>query len=161
MNKESRRLTLVVETPHRELRQLLLVSPKTLPVVWNQARSMLVAGREHWEAFATLESLYSDLANGKFQLWLMNSDDEFLLAMLTEILVYPTTKVMRILWMGGEELQVAIDQFFDFLELWAWRQGINSIDVVGRKAWVRLLRSRGYAQTRYIVSKDISHLREH
>lgn len=152
---------LAVERPQDEVRQLLLVSPETLPVVWDLARPMFAADQEHWEEFATLESIYSDLALGRFQLWLMNSEDEFLLAMLTEIIVYPPTKVMRILWMGGEELGVAIDQFLDFMELWAYRQGISTIYVMGRKGWVRLLRSRGYAQTQWIVSKDISSLREH
>ena len=144
-----------------EERQLLLVSPSQLPLAWPHAVPLLEEGKEYWQDFATLDSLYQDLSASKLQLWMMNCDTEFILAMLTEIGIYPTTKIMRILWIGGSEVNGAIDQFLDFAELWAHRQGVSRLQVIGRKGWVRKLKGRGYKQTQWIVSKDITGIKEH
>lgn len=141
--------------------QLLLVGPEHLPLVWPHVIPLLLGGKEHWEEFATMESIYADLSARRRQLWVVNCEGEFILALLTEIVVYPTTKVMNILWIGGSNLDTIIYLFLDFIELWGMRQGISSIQVFGRKGWVRRLKGRGYSQERWVVSKDLTGIKEH
>lgn len=141
--------------------QLLLVGEEYLPLVWPHVIPLLSQGKEHWESFATMESLYLDVSSGTRQLWTMNYEGEFVMALFTEIVSYPTTRVLNILWLGGSGLEVALYLFLDFIELWAIRQGVSSVQVFGRKGWVRKLKRRGYEQTKWVVSKDLTNIKEH
>ncbi|KKK85497.1 hypothetical protein LCGC14_2772700, partial [marine sediment metagenome] len=109
----------VLDEYHEPMRQLLLVSPDTLPDVWGHTLDLLEEGKEYWEKWATLESIYRGIARGKIQLWLMNDEDEFLLAMLTQITKSPKGSVLKITWVGGVDVDDAIKLFFDYMELWA------------------------------------------
>lgn len=154
---QHREARLLLDTEH----QLLLVAPSQLPLVWDHATLLLLRGREHWEKFATLESIYEDLSSGRRQLWMVNSEDEFLMALLSEIVDYPTTKVLNILWVGGSGLEIVLYLFLDFIELWGVRQGAGRCQVFGRKGWVRKLKGRGYTQDRWVISKDLTNIKEH
>ena len=94
------------------------------------------------------------------QLWLMNDDEDFLMAMVTEIKMYDKVKSCHILCIGGEDLYRTLG-FLDYLELWARRQNCSEIVVTGRKGWKPVLRKYGYQEKTVTVIKDISHIREH
>ena len=141
--------------------QLLLISPSQLPLAWKHAVPLLLEGKKHWEDYATLESIHDEVMSGKLHLWMMNDSGAFILAMLTEFAVYPTKRVLRVLWICGEALGDGIGLFLDFVERWAARQGITSIQVIGRKGWVRKLKRYGYVQTQWVVNKNLSGIKEH
>ncbi len=151
-----------IEVPNSEkVRQLLFVDPELLDHVWSDAVLLLEAGKKYWEEFATLESIYGALKNRTMQLWLVNDENEFLLGILTELIVHPTISEMRIVWIGGTDLDCAAELFLDYMELWAYKQGAFRVRVTGRKAWIRKLLPYGYSVESYTVTKDISHMREH
>ena len=145
----------------KALRQLLLVSPDMLHTVWPATIPLLMEGKKYWEDYSTIESIYAAVNEGKTQLWLMNDDEEFMLAMITEILKWPNHLELKIMWIGGRELNSAIQQFLDYMELWAARQGISKVKLSGRKAWTRKLLPFGYRVTEYVMEKDISGIKEH
>ena len=143
------------------LRQLLLVSPDMLHTVWPATIPLLMEGKKYWEEWSTIDSIYDGIAKGNIQLWLMNDDEEFIMAMTTEILKWPKHLELRIMWIGGKDLNSAMSQFFDYMELWAARQGISKVKLFGRKGWIRKLLSSGYELTGYVIEKDISGIKEH
>ncbi len=142
-------------------RQLLLVEPDFVDTVWSNAVLLLEGGRKYWQEYTTLESIYCLLKSGKIQLWLMNDEVEFILAMLTEINIHPKFKELHLMWIGGEDLESGMELFSDYVELWAHRQGASRVRVTGRKAWTRKLLKSGYGIESYTMSKDISKMKEH
>ena len=143
------------------VRQLLLVPPDLLDHVWPHVQPLLMEGKKYWEEWATIESIYKGIAEGRMQLWLMNDDEEFMLAMLSEILESPVRKTLQITWLGGQDLGKAQELFLDYVELWASREGVSRVSLHGRKGLVRKLSPHGYELKRYVISKDISGIREH
>ena len=144
-----------------DLRQMLMVGPELLNDVWPAAVPLLLAGKKYWEDWATIDSIYNSIRSDTMQLWLMNDDEEFILAMLTNITNNAVYKTIWILWVGGKELNIALERFFDYFELWASRLGVSRVKMSGRLGWARKLLPHGYELTQYVVEKDISGIREH
>jgi hypothetical protein len=150
-----------VDDPSEPMRQLLFVTPDILPTAWPHAKELLMEGGKYWREWATLGSIYENVLSRKKQLWLMNSETEFILGMLTEILNWPSHSELKILWMGGKEFDTGAHLFLDYIELWSRRQGVSKISLKGRKGWVRKLKAFDYELTEYVMTKDISGIREH
>jgi len=140
--------------------QLVLVTPGTLGLFWEQVAPILEVGREYWEEFATIDSIVSSIVLGQRDLWLACDDGGVFLVMLTEISTYPTKSSFRILWIGGSNLKRALP-FLDYIELLCARKGIKLVEVAGRPGWLRVLEKNGYVYRSTLMAKDISELREH
>lgn len=144
----------------RPIRQLLLVSPDLLPEVWPQVIPLLLAAKEIWEEYYTLDSLLMLLQQKRMQLWTMNDENEFILALLTELLIFPKMKVLHIVFIAGNELKTGLE-FFDCIEMWARKQGAMRSYGIGRKGFLRVLRPYGYVAKAVTFEKDISGMVEH
>ena len=151
----------VLDEYHEPMRQLLLVSPNTLQDIWGAVLPLFEEGKEYWGKWTTLEGIYRGISSSRLQLWLMNDEDEFLLAMLTQIVKAPKGDILKITWIEGSDVDSAMRLFFDYMELWAHRQGISRVKLEGRRGWIRKLSSSGYELTGYVLEKDISGIKEH
>ena len=146
------------ETPEDTV-QLLVVTPEILAGAWTHIERLLLTYREGWEDKMDLSDIYHSLVAGNYQFWMANDADEFFLGMLTSTIAYPKKKTMQIIWMGGDRLHDALP-LLDYIEIWAARRGIESVEVGGRAGWVRTLRPLGYEELWRTVVKDISSLTE-
>ncbi len=142
------------------VRQLLLVTPDLLPQVWPQIVPLLLSAKEIWEECYTLDSLLILLQQKQMQLWTMNDESEFILALLTEVLTFPKMKVLHIVFIGGRELAYGLE-FFDCVEMWAHKQGAMKSYGIGREGFLRVLKPYGYVKSAVAFEKDISHMVEH
>jgi len=140
-------------------RQLLLVTPALLPQVWPQVEHLFLENANLWDEYYTIKSFPQMFHAERMQLWTMNDADEFLLVMVTEIIAYPKMKVMNVLYMMGEELLDGL-KFIEYLERWAWKQGVRKSHAVGRKGFQRLLKPLGYKKHAVAFAKDIIEIRE-
>lgn len=143
-----------------EVRQLLLVAPELLPQVWPQVKPLFLQSEDAWSECYTIESFPILFQRGRLQLWTMNNEDEFLLAMVTELLTFPKIKVLNMLLIVGDELQNGM-MLLDCVEMWARKQGAMRSNVIGREGLLRVLGPYGYRKQAVALSKDISWMREH
>ena len=143
-----------------ELRQLLLVSPALLPQVWPQVKPLFLQNERVWGEYYTIEAFPISFQQGTLQLWTINDEDEFFLAIVTELLIFPKMKVLNILLSVGDELKNSL-VFLDCIEMWARKQGALKSNVVGREGFLRVLKPYGYRKRAVALSKDISWMREH
>lgn len=143
-----------------KVRQLLLVTPDLLPQVWPQVEHLFIENEHVWGEYYTIEAFPFLFQQGIFQLWTMNDEDEFLLIMVTELRVFPKTKVLNVLMLFGHEFKDAL-QFADYVELWASKQGATKSVVLGREGFLRWLKPYGYKKQAVALCKDISGMVEH
>ena len=143
-----------------EVRQLLLVSPELLPQVWPQVEPLFLQNEDIWGEYYTIESFPILFQRGRLQLWTMNDEDGFLLAVVTELRVFPKMKVMNMLLIVGDGLRAGL-MFLDCMEMWARKQGAMKSNIIGRAGFLRLLEPYGYRKRAVALSKDISWMREH
>lgn len=131
------------------------VTPAELPALWPVAEEILMRAPEHWSDHFTLTDIQRLLCQDKLQLWLAADEGGYCLAALTELAVYPAKKTARIVWVGGEQLPKLL-QCLGFVELWAKREGCETMEILGRRGWQRLLRQYQYEYRAVYLEKDLS-----
>lgn len=141
--------------------QLRIIQTSDLPKIWPHLISLFTKGRQYWEKHYSLADIYASILSGVTQLWVAKDEaHDVKLAMLTEVRVYPQTKVLRIIYLGGSQLKRALHHL-EFVELWARRQGCASVEVLGRTGWLRRLETEGYEFEAVFLTKDLSEIKEH
>jgi hypothetical protein len=97
--------------------------------------------------------VYERLMEDTMQLFVGYNTDDIIYAAVTELIPYQYNKALRIVLMGGKQINSWVDT--KTFEKFGKLEGCNRIEIVGRKGWVKKLISRGYKQTHYIVTKEL------
>ena len=97
--------------------------------------------------------VYERLMEDTMQLFVGYNTDDIIYAAVTELIPYQHNKALRIVLMGGKQINSWVDT--KTFEKFGRLEGCNRIEIVGRKGWVKKLISRGYKQTHYIVTKEL------
>jgi len=140
---------------------LIGVPPNQVSEIWDYIRPVVMEGKKYWEDYTTVEQLYKDITQGKFQCWIVINEGVIITVFLTEIIEYPKKRVLSIVWICGSELDKYLECFLSYLEVWAVNLGVSSAMVTGRRGWIRKLRPLGYTQERIIVEKSVTDIRIH
>ena len=97
--------------------------------------------------------VFERLMEDTMQLFIGYNTDDIIYAAVTELIPYQHNKALRIILMGGKQINSWVDT--KIFEKFGKLEGCNRIEIVGRKGWVKKLESRGYKQTHYIVTKEL------
>ena len=97
--------------------------------------------------------VFERLMEDTMQLFIGYNTDDIIYAAVTELIPYQHNKALRIILMGGKQINSWVDT--KIFEKFGRLEGCNRIEIVGRKGWVKKLESRGYKQTHYIVTKEL------
>ena len=97
--------------------------------------------------------VFERLMEDTMQLFIGYNTDDIIYAAVTELIPYQHNKALRIVLMGGKQINSWVDT--KIFEKFGKLEGCNRIEIVGRKGWVKKLESRGYKQTHYIVTKEL------
>lgn len=90
----------------------------------------------------TLDSLYNQIMQSKFQVWLTNDHAAVLLTSMSE---QPDGAIICSLCSaGGENVVENRDEILTTVEHYARMHGCYGIEIVGRKGWERVVRDYGY-----------------
>lgn len=106
---------------------------------------------------ATLASAWGDIVSGRRQLWLIQDETgRVVMVQVTEIVANALTgkTFVRCINTGGAEIVEALP-LLEEIENWARSVGATSMEGVGREAWVRLLKPRGYRLKSVTLVKDL------
>lgn len=129
------------------------VSVKDIDLVWPVVLPMLQRAIDLNDGDFDSDYVFDNLMKDTMQLFIGYSKDDIIYASVTELLPYQHNKALRIILMGGKQIDSWVDT--KIFEKFAKQQGCNRIEIVGRKGWIKKLESRGYKQTHYIVTKEI------
>lgn len=115
---------------------------------WRRCSGWLEAALEKAGATHSIEDVRQAVEDGRVQFWPGQN-----CALVTEILLYPQTKRVRV-WLAGGDLE-EIGQMLQMGEWWAKEIGADGIEVVGRKGWAKVLQSDGFVDmgARYLVKE--------
>jgi hypothetical protein len=133
--------------------RIAMVSPDDVSVVWETIEEYIQGAIDHSQGEATLEDYYEHLSTGDMQLWLAVDKSNILACMVTQIAPYPSKRVLRIIAIGGIEMERWI-QFLPDVEHWALNMGCTSLEVWGRKGWLKILRD--WECSYHILTKDLT-----
>lgn len=134
--------------------QILRVTPSILDRAWPHLLKLLSATPEVWSDYYSIEDIWNRLCYDKMQLWLMNDEKEFQLAMLTEVVAFPQMTVLNVFWLAGHSFRKSL-VFADYLEKIAAENGIDRISFQCRRGFVKLLKPYGYREAGVVLTKNI------
>ncbi len=107
------------------------------------------------------EDIKEYLMAGTMDLWIgMKADQGVVLAAVSQIVEYPRSKVMSLLYVAAEDHSIG---------LWldnCWRdnspilkhakeQGVTRIEGFARQGWMKFLKQKGFESNRVVITKDI------
>lgn len=130
-----------------------LVKVEDVDLVWHVVKPMLQRAIEYNDGDFDTSFVLGRLMDGTMQLFIGYDTKDIIYAAVTEILPYQKRKALRIVLMGGKNINSWVDT--KIFEKFSRSQGCDRIEIVGRKGWIKKLEKRGYKQTHYIVTKEV------
>lgn len=138
-----------------------LVEPTELNEYWDTAKDLIALDESWWERFHPSD-IYVEIFAKRFQLWLFGDEEEIYACMITEIRVYPQSRVVHILSASALPDRDALEMlvFADVIEHWAKSQGAEELTIpCGRKGWQRILPD--YEFRGVVLRKKLGSIKEH
>jgi len=132
--------------------KIAMISPDDIDVVWDHISEYIQHVVDHSRGEATLEDYYEHISTGDMQLWVAISKNDILACMVTQIAPYPSKRVLRIIALGGIEMERWLE-FLPDIEHWAMNMGCTSLEAWGRKGWLKILQD--WKCSYHILTKDL------
>lgn len=133
---------------------LLHVPTGHMHEVWPRIAPMFLVFEERGPQRYSRSDLFWKLAVGQMQLHLVYDGARYNLALITEIIEYPQSKVCQIIYATGEDI-VSVLPLIDELTEWARRLGANEMVIAGRPGWERHMKQFGFGNKTVALSRRI------
>ena len=131
-----------------------LVSVDKVASIWEEVYPLLEKAQVYAAGELDTQDFFEMVENGDMQLWIAEDDGGIFAMMLTEFVQYPRKKVMRIVSIGGKEMNRWM-KYFPALEAAALSVGCTGFEIFGRKGWLRVLKD--WKCSYHVLTKDIKH----
>ena len=130
----------------------------TLPDVYDYLEQAVArsGGRD------TMFELLKRLHDNKNQLWIAFTTDPadkgetVVGAVVTTIPKYENRKVFRVEYCGGKHIESWVYTMLDMLEAFAQDHGLDTMEFVGRKGWVKFLKDAGWTEPLGFFEKTLN-----
>ena len=138
----------------------MLWSGAPIDYIWEDVEPLLKQGEELLAPWYSLADIHTLLHGGRLVLWTAADEGGIVLVMLVELIKFPASEIVRVLYIGGSGVK-RILPLVDFLHLWARRQGADRIEINGRPGWLRLLEPKGYLFESITLVRELDDVKEH
>ncbi len=134
------------------------VEPKHIDSAWPSVVTLLKKPLSRGLGEYSLEHLLIWLKDGQQQLWVgidQNKDQEIVLAVTTQIYIWPNQKHLRIQLVGAKKHTIKDwIEHLDDLEKYCKKNNIRYIEGPARDGWLPILKRRGYFKHYSLVAKE-------
>ena len=134
--------------------KVVLIQPDDVDMVWGDVTPLIDAALKHSEGEIISEDLLRPLKKGKMQLWVALSDG-VIAAMITEIIVHPRKRVLRVITIAGKDGQ-GMSKWYGFLPLvegFALSNNCSSLEAWTRKGMAKKLTD--WEHKYMVITKDL------
>ena len=134
--------------------KVILVSPENIPTIWDNVIPLMDLS-QNGEREMSIDDFFESLMEEKMHLWIALEGKELLACMITQFATHPQKRSLRIIFLGGENMDRWIENF-PMVEDFALMNGCTSLEVWGRKAWVKILKEWDWECKYHIITKDLT-----
>jgi len=92
------------------------------------------------------------LLDEEMQLWVAVGDGECVAAMVTQIIIYPRKKIMRVIAIGGRDMKIWMKNI-DMLENFALAMGCTELEAWTKRGFLRVLKD--WKMSHIVIKKDL------
>ena len=132
--------------------KVILVSPENIPTIWDNVIPLMELS-QNGERELSIDDFFESLMEERMHLWIALEGKELLACMITQFATHPQKRSLRIIFLGGEGMDKWIDHM-PMVEDFALMHGCTSLEVWGRKAWLRILKD--WECKYHIITKDLT-----
>jgi len=122
------------------------IKVKDIESVWGEVRPLIESALDYGDGKFTAQSIKRSLKKKEMQLWMEGQN-----VGVTRIDIYPAKKVCTVMFGAGFDLSV-FENGIKVIEAWAREKGCDSIEIWGRKGWIRIL---GYTHIHSAIGKEL------
>ena len=134
--------------------KVVLIQPDDLELVWDEVVPLIEAALKYSEGEVIPEDLVQPIKTGKMQLWVAMSGG-VIAAMITEIVVYPRKRVLRVITIAGKDGR-GMSRWYGFLPLvegFALSNNCSSLEAWTRKGMAKKLTD--WEHKYMVITKDL------
>ena len=135
--------------------KVVLIQPDDLEMVWDETVPLIDAALKYSEGELLPEDLIEPLKTGKMQLWVALKDNHVIAAMITEIIIYPRKRVLRVITIAGKDGR-GMSKWYGFLPLvegFALSNNCSSLEAWTRKGMAKKLKD--WEHKYMVITKDL------
>lgn len=136
--------------PVRVARIYLLKNAEEIAHYWPELERCLVETCTLWQDSFTKDSILARAIAGRIQIWVVSRNEVLDLAFMTQVYQTDVSRILQVFWMFGQGLAEVLELIGLVLDEYAAVVQATKLEVVGRPAFVRLLRPLG-ADFQYVT----------
>ena len=136
------------------------IQPQSIELIWPLVKDLVQKPVNQNLGEFNLEDVYNWLTNGYMHLWIIGNEEEILVAVVTEFVVYPRETRLRIVLAGGKKNNM--DKWFDIfwdkdseIHKFAKRNNVKRFEVRGRDGWLRVLARVGFKKFCTVLTREV------
>ena len=107
--------------------KVILVSPENIPTIWDNVIPLMELS-QNGEREMSIDDFFESLMEEKMHLWIALEGKELLACMITQFATHPQKRSLRIIFLGGENMDRWIENF-PMVEDFALMNGCTSLEV--------------------------------
>lgn len=135
--------------------KVILIPIQDVTSVFPSVEQFIKQAIEHANGETNIQGVFRQLLAGQKQLWVIAQNYVATAAAITEVTNYPTMRVVRIVFLGGDGLDKWSSKVDETVSQWARIVNAKRVEVIGRKGWERHLKSRGYKPAYVHLLKEL------
>lgn len=111
------------------------INPEEWGVYWPEVSKQLDTIPEHWEVYWTKDYINMSVVSGGWQAWGFGDYREVRLIVLTQLIVYPASRVLQMVLAFGNNLEGMEALVEAVFERFGMEAGCQYCEIVGRAGW--------------------------
>lgn len=126
--------------------------------IWHVVAPMILRAIVEERGIYELQDVYDGLCTQQMQLWVFAVEGHIKACMVTEIRNHPKTKIVHILVLGGDSVEVwkTAREDWELFETWARRMGCTFIEALTRPGVSKLTKEIGLMKKGEFLRKELS-----
>lgn len=135
--------------------QVSLVPPDHIDAVWAEVKPWLEPAVAVTNGRYTTQDVHRLLAENRLTLWIAFDDSGIHGCQVTQIIDYPSRRVLGSLFTAGRRLRQWREPMMSVLLRWAADTDCTAIEGQGREGWIKLLEPYGCRITQICFERDV------
>ena len=123
---------------------------------WLEIAPFIEKGLDYCNNEMDILDAHTKIEEGDLIPLVIEEDNKILSVVTLEMVNFPKKRVLGITTAGGTELDVWLDQIMTVIDAIAKEQQADSIDIVGRKGWIKMLDKYNYKYAHTVLSKEVN-----
>ena len=119
--------------------------------VWKRCAPLLKKATDRSNGRESIESLYAKIKNETSRLWCISIGPYIVGSATTEVVQYANYKSLNVSFLGGSKMNLWLDKFIEELKVYSKFNNCSSIELIGRKGWLRSLNPFGFKEEDHIT----------